>query len=48
MTANKAWTLASYPSGWVTEANFRLIELPAPSPKDGEVLVKNLWLSRDG
>ena len=47
MTANKAWTLASYPSGWVTEANFRLIESPAPSPKDGEVLVKNLWLSLD-
>jgi NADPH-dependent curcumin reductase CurA len=47
MNANRAWTLASYPSGWVTEENFRLIESPAPSPKDGEVLVKNLWLSLD-
>lgn len=47
MTANRAWTLASYPSGWVTEANFKLIESPAPSPRDGEVLVKNLWLSLD-
>ena len=47
MNVNRAWTLASYPSGWVTEENFRLIESPAPSPKDGEVLVKNLWLSLD-
>jgi len=47
MAQNKAWTLASYPQGWVTEENFRLVESPAPSPKDGEVLVKNLWLSLD-
>jgi NADPH-dependent curcumin reductase len=44
---NKAWTLASYPSGAVTEDNFRLVESPAPAPKEGEVLVKNLWLSLD-
>ena len=44
---NKAWTLASYPAGWVEESNFRLVESPAASPKDGEVLVKNLWLSLD-
>jgi NADPH-dependent curcumin reductase CurA len=47
MNVNRAWTLASYPSGWVTEENFKLIESPVPSPKDGEVLVKNLWLSLD-
>jgi len=47
MAQNKAWTLASYPQGWVTEENFKLVESPAPSPKDGEVLVKNLWLSLD-
>ena len=47
MPINRAWTLASYPSGWVTESNFRLIESPAPAPQDGEVLVKNLWLSLD-
>jgi len=47
MPLNKAWTLASYPTGWVTEENFKLVESPAPSPKDGEVLVKNLWLSLD-
>ena len=39
--------LASRPTGWVTEANFRLDSVPVPKPKDGEVLVKNLWLSLD-
>jgi NADPH-dependent curcumin reductase CurA len=47
MTTNKAWTLASRPVGWVSEDNFKLVEAPLPQPKDGEVLVKNLWLSLD-
>ena len=47
MTTNKAWTLASRPSGPVTEHNFKLVEREAPRPKDGEVLVKNHWLSLD-
>lgn len=47
MTMNKAWMLASRPSGWVTEDNFKLAESEAPRPKDGEVLVKNHWLSLD-
>jgi len=44
---NKKVVLASRPKGWVTEENFRLESTPAPQPKDGEVLVKNLWLSLD-
>ncbi len=47
MPQNKAWTLASYPTGAVTEEHFKLVESLAPVPKDGEVLVKNLWLSLD-
>ncbi len=47
MPKNKAWTLASRPAGGVTEDNFKLVEHEAPRPKDGEVLVKNLWLSLD-
>ena len=39
--------LASRPTGWVSEKNFRLESAPLPQPKDGEVLVKNLWLSLD-
>ena len=44
---NKAWTLASYPAGWVKEENFKLVAGEAPRPGDGEALVKNLWLSLD-
>jgi len=47
MVQNKAWIVASHPTGWVREDNFTLTESPAPHPKDGEVLVKNLWLSLD-
>jgi NADPH-dependent curcumin reductase len=39
--------LASRPSGWVSETNFRIEDAPMPAPADGEVLVKNLWLSLD-
>ncbi len=44
---NKRVVLASRPSGWVTEANFRIETAPVANPKDGEILVKNLWLSLD-
>jgi len=44
---NKRVVLASHPEGWVTEANFRVENAPMPRPAEGEVLVKNLWLSLD-
>jgi len=44
---NKRVLLASRPAGWVSEENFRLERGPLPQPRDGEVLVKNLWLSLD-
>jgi len=44
---NKRIVLASYPEAWVTEANFRLETAPLPKPGEGEVLVKNHWLSLD-
>ncbi len=44
---NKAIVLASRPQGWVKPGDFRLETLPMPAPKDGEVFVKNLWLSLD-
>jgi NADPH-dependent curcumin reductase CurA len=47
MPTNKAWTLAAYLSGLPTTANFKLVESPTRAPGDGEVLVKNLWLSLD-
>jgi hypothetical protein len=44
---NKRVLLASRPSGWVSEDNFRIESVPAPQPRDGEVLVKNAYLSLD-
>jgi len=44
---NKKVVLASRPVGAVTEANFRIEEAPLPKPAEGEVLVRNLWLSLD-
>jgi NADPH-dependent curcumin reductase CurA len=39
--------LASRPEGAVTAANFRLVEMPVALPADGEVLVRNDFLSLD-
>src|SRR5688572_26337831 len=44
---NKRVLLASRPAGWVSEDNFRIESAPVPTPAEGEVLVKNLWLSLD-
>ena len=44
---NQRIVLASRPEGWVTPENFRLEKAPSPQPQDGEILVKNLWLSLD-
>src|SRR3989454_4792705 len=44
---NQRVVLASRPVGPVSEANFRVEEAPVPKPGDGEVLVRNLWLSLD-
>jgi len=44
---NRRVVLASRPAGWVSEDNFRIEAAPLPKPGEGEVLVKNLWLSLD-
>jgi NADPH-dependent curcumin reductase CurA len=44
---NKRVLLASRPTGWVSEDNFRIESVPVPQPRDGEVLVKNAYLSLD-
>jgi len=44
---NLQFVLASRPSGWVEESNFRLIESAIPVPGEGEVLVRNHYLSLD-
>ena len=48
MTAhNRKVLLASRPQGAVTEQNFRIVDAPMPQPAEGEVLVRNEWLSLD-
>ena len=44
---NRAVVLASRPQGWVKPEDFRLETMAMPTPRDGEVLVRNLWLSLD-
>ncbi len=50
MTANRKnmqVCLANRPHGWVQESDFKIVETELPQLKDGEVLVKNLYLSLD-
>jgi NADPH-dependent curcumin reductase CurA len=44
---NRRIVLASRPSGPVTPDNFRLEELPVPAVADGQLLVRNRFLSLD-
>ena len=44
---NRQVLVASRPVGWVTEANFRIVDVPLPAPGEGEVLVRNRFLSLD-
>ena len=47
MTVNRQVLFASRPRDWVTEDNFRLVEAPLAALRDGELLVRNHWLSID-
>jgi NADPH-dependent curcumin reductase CurA len=44
---NHQWLLTSRPAGAIKTSDFTWRETPVPSPGDGEVLVKVLWLSFD-
>ena len=47
MNVNRQWLLAKRPHGMVDKGNFEYVEAPIPTPGDGEVLVRNLFLSFD-
>ncbi len=47
MNTNRQWLLAKRPHGTVGKENFEYSENPIPQPGDGEVLVRNLFLSFD-
>jgi NADPH-dependent curcumin reductase CurA len=44
---NRQITLASRPVGYPKASDFNLVEVPMPTPEDGEVLVKTIYLSVD-
>lgn len=46
-TVNRRIVLAERPKGMPTLANFRLEQVPVPVPKDGELLLRTLYLSLD-
>ena len=47
MNTNRQWQLAKRPQGMVGRDNFNYVEQPIPEPQDGQVLVRNLYLSFD-
>src|ERR1700734_2964665 len=44
---NRQWILEARPQGTLTGAEFRLNDAPIAQPEEGQVLVRNLWLSFD-
>jgi len=44
---NRQWLLARRPRGPIAAEDFRWVEGPVPAPAEGEVLVRNLYLSCD-
>ncbi|MEV6966279.1 NADP-dependent oxidoreductase [Hamadaea sp. NPDC051192] len=40
-------TLASRPAGWPTAENFALVEVETPAPAEGQLVVRNLFMSVD-
>lgn len=47
MNTNRQWLLAKRPHGMVGKENFEYVETSIPTPGEGEVLVRNLFLSFD-
>ena len=44
---NRQWRLAARPQGLIKETDFEWVEEPVRSLADGEVLVRNIYLSLD-
>lgn len=44
---NQKWILQHRPAGGVSAADLELVHAPVPPPRDGELLVRNLYLSLD-
>ncbi|KFG75718.1 NADP-dependent oxidoreductase [Streptomyces mutabilis] len=46
-TVNREWHLDSRPVGWPEPEDFSLVEAELPTPGEGQVLVRNLYVSVD-
>ncbi|MFE2046923.1 NADP-dependent oxidoreductase [Streptomyces sp. NPDC059459] len=46
-TVNREWHLLSRPVGWPKPEDFSLVEAELPTPGEGQVLVRNLYVSVD-
>ncbi|MEV5544852.1 NADP-dependent oxidoreductase [Streptomyces sp. NPDC052309] len=44
---NREWHLVSRPVGWPKPEDFALVEADVPTPSEGQVLVRNLYVSVD-
>ena len=44
---NRQWLLSKRPKGMLGAEHFTWTQMPVPQPGDGEVLVRNEWLSLD-
>jgi len=49
MTAstNHQWRLVTRPTGLIKESDFKWVEEPIPTPENGHVLIRNMYLSLD-
>ena len=47
MVHTRQWQLASRPRGWPQPSDFSLVETDLPDPADGQVLVRNIYMSVD-
>ena len=45
---NRQWRLAARPEGFVKESDFEWREEPAPTPGEGQLLVRIGWMSSMG
>jgi NADPH-dependent curcumin reductase CurA len=45
MTVSREIVIRSFPVGALSEDDFELVKTEIPTPSDGEVLIKNIWLS---
>ena len=47
MATHRAWRLRSRPEGALKDSDLELVIEPKPAPGDGQLLVKNVWVSID-